>query len=456
MEDSLKLQKVLVDSANRKIQETLQQYCKKVYHSDQYYLYMKENLDTNVIEIPNPQIWVSKDSYLTNSTVFSMLNIAKEPYTYCQQLCKYEIPVDEPNFGEGELGEVKDFIFYHRYLAECIKVFNELNSFYPTHMVEVHDFSYMLYTLWVKTNMSLLRKVPEHYKHFFTRGMINQFLTSLTSLKVEENPNIKFIMYDPIGLATQCAQIKYNCFKSRFNCEFSPIAGFTDRDYRAFMKDIINPLRSVKALQKDFKYWNIEFREVTEFNEKIYHDLQGLFEGQRGSLNKILYTAFTELVNGSPIETVLEILKDVVEDSTYNSICRYLEEYRNTEFTYKYEFNPRALENMKKRSIAFTQYEYSLNLLPPYKVFSEVIINMDEFRKQYPSCTEQLFSEVYLMAQAINSCRRTFVKKYKREDWGLCVKIISGEKPFEFTKLVEDLTTKLCSEQMDNFTVRIV
>ena len=112
---------------------------------------------------------------------------------------------------------------------------------------------------------------------------------------------------------------------------------------------------------------------------------------------------------------------------------------------------------MKKRGINFVNYNFQVNLTPYNKVLSEVIINMDEFRKQYPSCTEQQFKEVYLMAQAINSCKREMKSSFKkRKNWALCVKVESGEKPFEFTELLDKLTTELRSEQMDNFITRVV
>ena len=146
-----KIQKILVDSANNEISNILKKYCKEQFNSEQYYLYMKENLDNKVIEIPNPQLWV-EDGYLTNSTVLSMMDIARNPYTYCLQPCNYDIPVDEKNFGENRMGEVTDSVFYERYLGECVTIFKNLESYYPTHEIEVHDFSYMLYTLWKKTN----------------------------------------------------------------------------------------------------------------------------------------------------------------------------------------------------------------------------------------------------------------------------------------------------------------
>ena len=51
-----KIQKILVDSANNEISNILKKYCKEQFNSEQYYLYMKENLDNKVIEIPNPQL----------------------------------------------------------------------------------------------------------------------------------------------------------------------------------------------------------------------------------------------------------------------------------------------------------------------------------------------------------------------------------------------------------------
>ena len=81
MRNEEKLQKVLVDSANRRIQSVLHDYCVKTFNSEKYYSYVNTNLETKVIEIPNPQMWI-EDDYITNSTTFSLLNVAKEPYTF--------------------------------------------------------------------------------------------------------------------------------------------------------------------------------------------------------------------------------------------------------------------------------------------------------------------------------------------------------------------------------------
>lgn len=454
--DKKALQKVLVSSAQKKTDEILRNYCIDAFSSEQYYDYIKDNLNTKVLEIPNVQLWVSPDSYLTNSTTLSMMTIAEEPYTYIQQLCVYDLPIDEPNFGEGKTGATKDHIFYHRYLAECIRVFQELLSYYPTHTVEVHDYSYMMYVLWCRTTETLLAKVEPRFKRFFTANMFNQFITTLTHPKNEDGPNINLIVYDAIGTATQCADVKYRYFRERFRRGFSPVTWFSDEHYREFLRDLIAPLRSARALQKDFKFWNMEFREADNFSEEIYNNMQGLLRGQYRSMNKILYTAFAEMTRGVPMSDILELLKGKVDEETYKLITNYIKICARSTFTHKYNFEPKILKHFENKQIPFTKYNYTLNLLPPHKVFSEVIINMDELRKEYPSCTEQQFSEVYLSAQAINSCRRTFVKKYTREDWSLCVKIVTGKSDFEFTDTVEKLNTKLISEQMDNFTARIV
>ena len=134
-----KLQKVLVDSAKRKIREYLKEYCLETFNSEQYFNYVMENIRTGVLTIPNPQIWV-EDNYITNSTTFSLLNVAKEPYSFSQQPASYQIPIDEKNFGENMMGEVTDGVFFSRYVAECLTVLKKIEEFYPTHTIEVHDF----------------------------------------------------------------------------------------------------------------------------------------------------------------------------------------------------------------------------------------------------------------------------------------------------------------------------
>ena len=134
-----------------------------------------------------------------------------------------------------------------------------------------------------------------------------------------------------------------------------------------------------------------------------------------------------------------------------------LEDDKDKVIQVKHAFKEKNVALMKKRGINFVNYNFQVNLTPYNKVLSEVIINMDEFRKQYPSCTEQQFREVYLMAQAINSCKRDMKSSFKkRKNWALCVKVESGEKPFEFAELLDKLTTELRSEQMDNFITRVV
>ena len=456
MVDEYKLQKVLVDSANRRVEEYLSKYCVDTYNSSQYFSYMKENLSTKVLEVPNPQIWV-EDDYITNSTTFSLLNIAKEPYSFSQQPASYQIPVDEKNFGKNMMGEVTDGVFFSRYIAECITVLNKINQFYPTHQIEVHDFSFALYTLWNRTNMMLLKRVPDHYKKFFTHHMINPFMTSLVCKREGYLPNIKLIIYDSIGTIAQCSQRKAEAFSNRFRNSYDLIS-ICDYDmYEAFIEELIAPLRSRKTINKYFRYWDMEYRAVKKFNETSYHNIQALMEGQAGSMNKITHTALEMLADNTPISKVLKVLKSSVSTHTYNSICNHLEMNKEKTFSYKHEFKEKNVKLMAERGVSFVNYDFNVNLLPHARVLSEVIINMDEFRKQYPSCTEQQFTEIYLMAQAINSCKRNMKSSFKkRRGWALCVKIITGEKPFEFTELVENLTTKLRSEQMDNFITRIV
>ena len=456
MVNELKLQKVLVDSAKREVHRELEKYCENIYNSPQYYTYIKENLDTKVIEIPNPQMWV-EDDYITNSTTFSLLNIAKEPYSFSQQPANYQIPVDEKNFGENMMGEVTDGVFFSRYVSECLNVLKKINEFYPTHQIEVHDFSFALYTLWNRTNMMLLKRVPDHYKKFFTHHLINPFITSLICPRDGYLPNIKLIIYDSIGTMAQCSQRKSEAFSNRFKNNYDLISICTHDMYGKFIEEIIAPLRSRKTINKYFRYWDMEYRTVDKFSEESYRNIQALMGGQAGSMNKITHTALEMLANDTPMSEVLEVLKSSLTRQTYNSICNHLELNKDKEFSYIHNIPQKTVDMMKSRGVNFVNYKFNVNLIPCNKVLSEVIINMDQFRKQYPSCTEQQFTEIYLMAQAINSCKREMGTNFKkRNNWALCVKIVTGKKPFEFTELVDKLTTKLRSEQMDNFIVRIV
>lgn len=456
MENYKKIQKVLVDSANKQIKDILSEYLTKKYKSKAYYTYTQENLDNKVLEIPNPQMWC-EDGYITNSTILSLLNIAKEPYSFAQQPVDYDVPVDEPNFGENKMGEVTDGVFYSRYVAEILTVFKELEKLYPTHTIEVHDFSLAVFTLWIRANTSLLKKVPKHYKKFFTHHLINPLITALVAPKEGYVPDVKLIVYDALGLMIQCMQRKCECYRNRFKSSYDLLAVLDSHEYDEFIEEFIAPLRSKKTITKNFQYYPMEFREIDDFDRLSFHNLQALMQGQKASLHPFLRTAFKLLAEGENIDTVLEMLHNAVTESVYKCICSFKRKNDEEEYNFKHEFLPKNIEMMKKRGINFVNYKFNMDLLPPYKILSEVIINMDEFRKQYPSCTEQQFTDIYLMAQAINSCKRTFAKKYeKRNKWNLCVKIVSGSKPFEFTELVENLTTKLRSEQLDNFIVRIV
>lgn len=451
-----KLQKVLVDSANKKVKEYLKEYCLETFNSEQYFDYVMENIRTGVLTIPNPQIWV-EDDYITNSTTFSLLNVAKEPYSFSQQPANYQIPIDEKNFGENMMGEVTDGVFFSRYIAECLTVLKKIEEFYPTHTIEVHDFLFALYTLWNRANEVLLRKVPDHYKKFFTHHLINPFITSLVCPKGGYVPNIKLIMYDCIGIIAQCSQRKFEAFNNRFKASYELISICTYEMYEKFIEEVIAPMRSMKTITKDFRYWDMEYREVAEFDETAFHNIQALMLGQKGSMNKATHIALELLASGTPLKKVMAMLKEKLSKGTYNVISRLLENDKDKVFSVKHAFKEKNVELMKKRGINFVNYNFQVNLTPYNKVLSEVIINMDEFRKQYPSCTEQQFKEVYLMAQAINSCKREMKSSFKkRKNWALCVKVESGEKPFEFTELLDKLTTELRSEQMDNFITRVV
>jgi hypothetical protein len=270
-------------------------------------------------------------------------------------------------------------------------------------------------------------------------------------------PNIKLIVYDALGLMCQCAQRKNDAYANRFKTSYDLLAVCDSHEYDEFIEEIISPLRSKKALIKDFRYWDMEFRQVKEFDNLAFHNLQCLMQGGKASLHPFLFTAFKLLAEGENVDKVIKMMEGTVADNVHRSISNYRRKNDDEEYNYRHEFLPKNVEQMKKRGISFVNYEFNMNLLPPYKILSEVIINMDEFRKQYPSCTEQQFTDIYLMAQDINSCKRGFSKKYpKRKKWELCVKIVSGSKPFEFEELVNKLTLKLRSDMLDNFIVRIV
>lgn len=451
--DTKKLQKVLVESANNKIETILKNYCYKKYNSLDYFNLIKENLRLGVIEIPNPQIWV-EDEYITNSTNFSLMNIAKEPRTFCQQPVNYDIPVDEPNFGENRMGATRSLIFYERYLAECENIIRLIESFYPTHTIEVPDFGFALCTLWIKTTFSLMKKVKPHYKKFFTHRMINQFITSLAYNASDETPNIKFVTYDAFGLMSQGVEWKYQEFKNRFNNDASFITLCTHDVYQDFMNDFLAPLRSLKSIRKGFLLPNIEFREVEKLDNNTYKLLQGLLSGQMDSMNPILHSAFNMLVNGESINKVLKILKDKIPPETYKRIKTHISNNADrTDLIYKYNFLEKNIKAMENKGVTFAKYDKNIPLLPPTDIFSEVILNMDKFKEQYPSQSEQQFIEVYLMAQTINACRRTFVKKYLRKNWNLCVKMNGNAIPFLNT--LQEVNEKLISEELDNFIALI-
>ena len=108
---------------------------------------------------------------------------------------------------------------------------------------------------------------------------------------------------------------------------------------------------------------------------------------------------------------------------------------------------------MLKRGISFTEYKYSYDILPSGKVFSEVILNMNEFHRVFPTATQKQFVDVYNMAQTINSCRRSFANRFERDDWDLLV-TINGDCT-KYLKTLNEVTEKLCSDNMDNYKVRL-
>jgi len=454
MKDKKKLQKILVDSANNKISELLKDFCIKEYNSEDYYKYLKENMDAGVIEIPNPQIWV-EDDFITNSTVLSLMNLAKEPYSFKQQTVTYDIPADEKNFNEGDTARINDSVFYTRFVAECLTVLKKLDEFYPTHTVTVHDFLFTLFVLWKKATFGLLKRVPEHFKKFFTHHMLNTFMTSLVCPKSELPPNIKLIMYDVVGIMCQCSQRKFEAYTNRFKTNHPIIATCEYSDYEKFIEEIIAPLRSVKAVSADFRYWDMEYREVARFSTDKFCCMEALMRGQIMDMNKATHEALFLIGDGKDMKYVLKFLKPKLTEDTYEWIRKCYKEKETCE-EFKHQFLDKNVKKMEDRGVVFKKYKFSPNLLPNARVISEVIINMDKFREQYPSCTEQQFTEVYLMAQTINNCKRGMGTSYKnRQDWALCINVREGSKDFEFTDLAQELTDKARSEKMDNYILRI-
>lgn len=450
------IQKTLVAKANREIALGLQQFCNEKYGTEEYYNVIKTLLDNKVLEIPNPQIYV-EDGYFSNATTLSIHNMALAPCTYTAQALDINIPKEEPNFPEGKMAKVPSIIYYERYLAECTKLLHDLKGYYPTHEIEISDFMLAVYTLWSKAHNTLLKGVVEHYKEFFTAKMINQLYTSFSYEKgVEEAPNIKFICYDPVGLMVQAATWKKWSFQDRFASKVPLVTLVSYDAYNQFMNEFLMPMRSQRSLKKEYNFWNTEFRSVTEFNNDYYKEAQAIILAQGASMHYIWYDALKMVFEGKKATEVAEIIKDKVTIDDYNWIHKNYEKTKDrTDITYKYEFLDRNVKLMERRGTVFTKYNFNYNLLPPANIFSEVIINMDEFRKQFPSGDAQKFSEVYLMAHTINQAKRSFAKKYVRPDWNLAVKVISGSKEFEYTDVMEDMNTTLRSDEMDNFIGRI-
>ena len=114
-------------------------------------------------------------------------------------------------------------------------------------------------------------------------------------------------MYDSIGTIAQCSQRKYEAFGNRFKGNYE-LLSICDYDlYEKFIEEIIAPLRSKKSINKYFRYWDMEYREVETFDETAYHNIQALMRGQLFSMNKATHIALELLANGVPMENVLEV-----------------------------------------------------------------------------------------------------------------------------------------------------
>lgn len=456
-----KIQKYLVDSANREIKEKLKKYCQKEIKSLSYYDAISKNLDTGVIRVPNPQIWVC-DDYVTNSTTFSMMNLARDPFSYKALTVSQVVPRDEENFGENMMGATSEPIFYERYLADCSNILHKIASYYPTDTIEVHDFGLAMFTFWVKSTYSLLRGVQDHHKKFFTQRMFNQFIHSLVYDKNEPAPNINLYLYDVVGTIAQCSYWKKTTFINRFkpNSSFATVCSYDS--YEAYFTDILTALRSARALLSAYSLFPITYFEVRGFDNEVFKNINNIMCGTINSTNERIYDAIQMLWKNIPMKEVMKFLKKELSEKSYTSVKSHTKENADRDYiTYQKEFRENNLKIMRNKGVEFKSYglnpdEDLPTLLPPATILSEVVVDMDAFRREYPSCSEKQFIDVYLMAHTINSCKRTFAKNYKREDWDLCVKVISGSKKFEFEKALQETTTKIRSDEMENYIARIV
>ena len=448
------LQRTLVKSAQRDADELLSTYLTDKYNK-QYYNYVKQMLDAKVLVIPNIQMWVA-DDYVTNSTVLSLLNMAKEPCSYCQQPSDYEVPADEKNFKDDSMAVVTDDTYYDRYLADCSYVLSKVRGYYPTHTVEIHDFMLALFTMWYKATYGLMSKTREKYRKFFTHHMMNQFMMSLTYHKEEYKPNIKLYAYDGLGLTIQAATWKRWGYTARFKSGPKFLICVTDEQYKKFLQEFIAPLRSIKTVQKDHMIYDMDFKEVEHFNNNTYVNIQGLMKSQVTSIHFKFYDALKQMIAKVPVEDIIEGLGDDVPEQVGPNMLREINRLKNLDKTnYRIEWLDKNLVQMKKKGVNFVKYNTNFNLLPPTKIFSEVQVNMTAFRKQFPTATPQQFTEIYLMAQAINACRRTFVKRYPREKWDLCATIVTGSKEFEYENEMNEINEQLCSDEMENYIGRL-
>lgn len=449
------VQKYLVDRANNEIHNILKSYCRERFHSLDYYEVIKDMLDKKVIEIPNPQIWVD-DSYFTNSTTFSLMQVAKKPYTYATIPVDYSVPNDNPHFAEDAMDSTTAPAFYDRYLAELTNLFHLLREYYPTHRINVYDFGLALFTVWESATTQLLAEVKPKYKRFFTHHMLNQFITALSYPVGDINPNINLILYDEIGLLTQSVNWRKNGFWTRFKP--APQFNTTCKHewYTGFMYDLMGPMRSMKAILKPYRLPDIEIREVKEFDLTSFHALQWLCECQRRTNSLAVYDAFTELAVNNDVEGARRIMEVYGEGQRTSRLNAFIRNCKKEKMDFRYAgLEEKNKKVMDRRGIIFTEYDFTMDLLPEGRIFSEVMINMDNFRREFPSRALQNFREVYLMAEAINSARRTFIKKFPRPEWVLCTKINVGSEDFEFADVAQQLNEQIKSDSGDNFITTI-
>lgn len=452
------VQAFLVSSADRKIKQILKEFSQKEYGNMEYGEEIGRLLSEKVIEVPNPQIWV-EDEYFTNSTIFSLTNMAKFPWTYSARPTTISIPVDNYYFGKNVMDAVKDVIFYDRALGEWTNMFHRMMRYYPTHTIEVHDFTHALFTFWAKATFELLEKVEEHHKRFFTHKMINQFLASLLYKDYEDSnyvtPNIKLIGYDLIGLQTQIMLWNLDRFEERFQPPASFIVGCLYEYYQRFWYDFSTPLRSVANMGANVKIVPIELRHTKDIEEKPLRTIQSLESIFMKVNTKRFSKMFKAAMEGSSLTEILNMLDSVNEQTKKHIELATKYEKTNAKVKYSNEFDleERNIKTMLKRGISFTEYKYSYDILPSGKIFSEVILNMDEFRRVFPTATQKQFVDVYNMAQTINSCRRSFANRFERDDWDLLV-TINGDCT-KYLKTLNEVTEKLCSDNMDNYKVRL-